>query len=67
MSKAAQLSQRLERVNVAEGMKLIEKSQEEALHFDVIEDAMCIMHDGGLTSARVTPSSIGGLRRAMAT
>jgi hypothetical protein len=47
MNKAAQLSQRLEQVDVAEGMKTIEKSNEEALYFDVIEDAMCIMHDDG--------------------
>jgi hypothetical protein len=47
MNKAAQLSEKLEKLNVAEGMKLIEKSNEEALYFDVIEDAMCIMHDDG--------------------
>jgi hypothetical protein len=47
MNKAAQLSKRLEQVGVAEGMKIIEKSSEEALHFDVIDDAMCIMHDDG--------------------
>ena len=47
MNKAAQLSQRLEQVDVAEGMKTIEKSNEEALYFDVIEDAMCIMPDDG--------------------
>ena len=47
MNKAAQLSEKLEKLNVAEGMKLIEKLNEEALYFDVIEDAMCIMHDDG--------------------
>jgi hypothetical protein len=47
MNKAAQLSEKLEQVNIAEGMQLIEKSNEEALYFDVIEDAMCIMHDDG--------------------
>jgi len=47
MNKAAQLSRRLEQVDVAEGMKLIEKSNEEALYFDVIEDAMCVMHADG--------------------
>lgn len=47
MNKAAQLSEKLEQVDVAEGMKIIEKSNEEALYFDVIEDAMYIMHDDG--------------------
>lgn len=47
MNKAAQLSENLEKLDVAEGMKLIEMSSEEALYFDVIENAMCIMHDDG--------------------
>jgi hypothetical protein len=47
MNKAAQLSKSLEQVDIAEGMKIIERSNEEALYFDVIEDAMCIMHDDG--------------------
>lgn len=47
MNKAAQLSKRLEQLDVTEGMKIIEKSNGEALYFEVIEDAMCIMHDDG--------------------
>ena len=47
MNKAAQMSNQLEQVDVAEGMKVIEKANEEALYFQVIEDAMCIMHDDG--------------------
>ena len=47
MNKAAELSKRLDQLDVAEGMKVIEKSQKKALYFDVIEDAMCIMHDDG--------------------
>ena len=48
MNKAAQLSQKLEGSNVEEGMQLIEKASEKALHFDIIDDdAMCIMHDDG--------------------
>lgn len=47
MNKAAQLSEKLEKLNVDEGMELIEKSNEEAIYFDVIEDAMYIMHDDG--------------------
>jgi len=47
MNKAAQLSVKLEKLNVAEGMELIEKSYEEAIYFDDVEDAMCIMHDDG--------------------
>ena len=47
MNKAAQLSEKLEKLNVAEGMELIEKSNQNAIYFDVIEDAMCVMHDDG--------------------
>ena len=48
MSKAAQLSKELERLNVAEGMDLIiEQSIKDALWFDVIEDVMTIMHKDG--------------------
>ena len=47
MSKAMQLSKKLEQVNVADGMKIIEESISEALHFDVINNSMCIMHDDG--------------------
>ena len=47
MNKAGQLSENLEQLDIAEGMKIIEKWNEEALFFDVIEDAMCIMHDDG--------------------
>ena len=28
-------------------MQLIEKSNKEAIYFDIIEDAMCIMHEDG--------------------
>ena len=47
MNKAAQLSEKLEQVDIAEGMKIIEKCNKETLYFDVIKDAMCIMHDDG--------------------
>jgi hypothetical protein len=47
MNKAMQLSKELEQLDAAEGMKLIETSINEALHFNVIEDSMCIMHDDG--------------------
>ena len=47
MNKAAQLSEKLEKLNVEEGIQLIEKTYEEAIYFQVIEDAMCIMHDDG--------------------
>jgi hypothetical protein len=46
-NKAAQLSNQLEGLDVAERMKLIEGSFVEALHFDVIGNAMCVMHDDG--------------------
>jgi hypothetical protein len=50
MNKAAQLAKSLEGVGVPQGMKLIEKSYEGALHFDLIADAMCVMHDDGSVS-----------------
>lgn len=58
MHKAGQLSKALEQVGVAEGMKMIETSSQEALHFDVIGNAMCIMHDDG--SVSIFESSDGG-------
>lgn len=45
-----QLSQKLEKLNVADGMKVITASSDEALHFDVVNDCMCIMHDDGSVS-----------------
>lgn len=42
-----QLSKKLEQLDVTSGMQEIEKSNEEALYFDVIDDVMCIMHDDG--------------------
>ena len=51
MNKAAQFSQKLEQAlkqaGMAEVMGLIEKSGEEALYFDTIKDAYCVMHDDG--------------------
>lgn len=61
MSKASLLSHALERVDVPEGMKLIERSTDGALQFDVIDDAMCIMHDDG--SVNIIESFGGGVVR----
>lgn len=47
MNKAAQLSEKLEQVDVVERIKIIEEWSVESLFFDVIDDAMCIMHDDG--------------------
>lgn len=47
MNRAAEVSAKLEQLDVAEGMKLIESCTHESLYFDVIEDAMCIMHTDG--------------------
>ncbi|SMN15179.1 hypothetical protein CRYPA_1290 [uncultured Candidatus Thioglobus sp.] len=47
MNKAAQFSEKLEQVDITEGLKLIDQQNQEALYFDVIEEAMCIMHDDG--------------------
>ena len=47
MTTAAQLAAQLERASPAEGMKLVEASNLKALHFDIVDDAMCIMHPDG--------------------
>lgn len=47
MSKAAELAKRLERLAVADGLTIIEEASEKALYFDVIGNAMCLMHDDG--------------------
>lgn len=47
MSKAMQLSKKLEQLGPAEGIDEIERSTNEAIYFDVIDDAMCVMHDDG--------------------
>jgi hypothetical protein len=47
MNKALELSKKLQQLDIAGGMDLIEKSNKKALHFDVLGDAMCIMHDDG--------------------
>ncbi len=47
MNKAAQLSKKLEQLDTVKGMKEIDESNKDALYFDVIEDAMCIMHNDG--------------------
>ena len=47
MSNAAELAAKLEQVDVVEGMKIIDGWNKKSLHFDVIDDAMCIMHADG--------------------
>lgn len=47
MHKAARLSEALEQMSLAEGIAEPEKASTKALYFDVIGDAMCIMHDDG--------------------
>lgn len=61
MSKASRLSSALERVDVEKGLGLIENAQKGALQFDVIDDAMCIMHDDG--SVNIIESIGGGVMR----
>lgn len=47
MNEAAQLSKKLEQLNIAEGMDVIEKATKDALWFDAVEDVMTIMHKDG--------------------
>jgi len=47
MNKAAELADKLRQVDVAAGMTIIEVSTAGALHFDVVDEAMCIMHSDG--------------------
>jgi hypothetical protein len=47
MSKAAELSAKLERVEGEDGITLIEESIQDAIHFDAEGDVLCIMHSDG--------------------
>lgn len=47
MTKAAKLAAKLEHMDIDNGMTTIEASQKESINFDVIDDAMCIMHSDG--------------------
>lgn len=47
MTKAAALAAQLRVLDVAKGMLLLEKCSENSLYFDVINDAMCLMHPDG--------------------
>lgn len=47
MSKAAQLAKKLETLGREAGIKLIDEASKKALYFNVLEDAMCVMHDDG--------------------
>jgi hypothetical protein len=70
MSTAAQLAKKLESLGIAEGLNLIDKTSQSALYFNVIGDAMCVMHDDGsvniienrgkriLTTEVITPENI---------
>jgi hypothetical protein len=70
MNKALQLSKKLEQVSIPEGMEIIEKSNLDALYYDVVGNAMCIMHVDGsvnimetlgggvITSEVISPSEI---------
>jgi hypothetical protein len=59
MHKAAELSKKLEQMSVPDGMKEIETFQKRAIFFDVIGDAMCIMHDDG--SVNMIETAGGGV------
>jgi hypothetical protein len=47
MTKAAQLAAQLEQLDVDQGMETIQAQAQASLHFDVIDDVMCIMHSDG--------------------
>ena len=47
MSKALDMSRKLEKLDLNGGMKFIEKQQSKALHTEVFEDTMYIMHKDG--------------------
>lgn len=50
MNKAEQLSKKLEQLDIAKGMDVIEESTKDALWFDAVEDTMTIMHKDGSVS-----------------
>ena len=60
MNKAAQLSATLEQLDVAEGMEMVETWSHKSLFFDVIDDAMCIMHADGSVNI-IEPMGKGGI------
>ena len=47
MNKAAHFAAQLEQVGGEEGLTMIQAQTGTSLHFDVIEDVMCIMHTDG--------------------
>lgn len=47
MSRALDMSNKLEKLDLNDGMKFIEKQQAKALHTQVFEDTMYIMHKDG--------------------
>jgi hypothetical protein len=47
MNKAAKLAAQLEQVDGDRGLQMIEAQTRSALHFDVIDGVMCIMHSDG--------------------
>lgn len=59
MHKAAQLAKQLEQLNVNDGMAEIEIAIKAALYFDMIGDAMCLMHDDG--SVNMIENAGGGV------
>lgn len=60
INKAAKLSSRLEHLDVEAGMKVVEAQCKKALYFDVIKDAMCIMHDDGSVNI-IESMGMGGI------
>lgn len=47
MNKAAQLAAKLNGIEARAGMDMVEAEANKALHFDMIDDVMCIMHSDG--------------------
>lgn len=47
MNDAARLADKLGQVNVADGVEIIDEWRRRSLFFNVIDDAMCIMHSDG--------------------
>lgn len=47
MTKASQLAAKLNGIEAHAGINMVEAEANKALHFDVIDDVMCIMHSDG--------------------
>lgn len=59
MNKAAQFSAQLSKLDVQAGLTLVEAQADKAVHFDVIDEVMCLMHADGSVNMISQVSGVG--------